>query len=104
MPIKSTSNHSFASEHLIIIIDKLGKIPPKKYACGFSERSKEDAIKLAKKQYETKHDNYVYDFYYFEHESTTKTFMVNNDIKIINPTPLPVKDIIESKDKNPWGF
>lgn len=81
-----------SSEHLIIIVDKLGKIPPKKYACNINDRSKEDAIKLAKKQYETKHETYVYDFYYFEHEPTTSS------------TPLPVNDIIESKDKNPWGF
>ena len=83
------------SEHLVIIIDKLGKIAPKKYACNSSDRSKEDAIKLAKKQYETKHNTYNYDFYYFLHEST---------IKDIKPASLPVKDIIESKDKNPWGF
>lgn len=74
-----------SSEHLVIIIDKLGKIPPKKYACNSTDRSKEDAIKLAKKQYESKHQNYVYDFYYFKHESATTIDSISlppNEIRI----------------------
>lgn len=54
-------------EHLIIIIDKNGKIEPKKYSCKITEKQKDEAIKSAKKVYESKYQNFEYNSYYFTH-------------------------------------
>lgn len=54
-------------EHLVIIIDNNKNIVPKKYSCPFSTKTKEEAIKAAKSQYETKYKNKEYEAYYFEH-------------------------------------
>jgi len=54
-------------EHLIIIIDHNGEIEPKKYSCNLNEKKKDEAIKSAKKAYESKYKNFEYDSYYFTH-------------------------------------
>ena len=54
-------------EHLIIIIDKNGKVEPKKYSCKLNEKTKDEAIKSAKKFYEEKYQNFEYNSYYFTH-------------------------------------
>ncbi len=54
-------------EHLVIIIDDLDKIPPKKYSCPFENKTKEEAIKASKAQYELNNKNIHYKSYYFEH-------------------------------------
>ena len=54
-------------DHLVIIIDKNKTVEPKKYSCKTTEKTKEEAIKSAKKIYENKYDNFEYDSYYFTH-------------------------------------
>lgn len=54
-------------DHLIIIIDKNNKIESKKYSCNLNEKTKDEAIKSAKKAYENKYQNFEYDSYYFTH-------------------------------------
>ena len=54
-------------EHLIIIIDKNGKVEPKKYSCNLNKRTKDEAIKSAKMLYEQTYKNFEYNSYYFIH-------------------------------------
>ena len=54
-------------DHLVIIIDKNGVIVPKKYSCKTTEKTKEEAINSAKKDYEKKHKNFEYNSYHFIH-------------------------------------
>lgn len=54
-------------EHLVIIIDDLGKVTPKKYCCPLEDKTKEQAVKAAKAQYELNHKNLYYKAYHFEH-------------------------------------
>ena len=54
-------------EHLVIIIDDFGKVTPKKYSCPFEDKTKEQAVKAAKAQYEINNRNIYYKSYYFEH-------------------------------------
>lgn len=54
-------------EHLVIIIDKNGKIEPKKYSCNLNQKTKDEAIKSAKKAYELAYKNFEYNSYHFTH-------------------------------------
>lgn len=54
-------------DHLVIIIDKGGKIAPKLYSCPKERKTKEEAITAAKKTYENNHKNFNYNSYYFIH-------------------------------------
>lgn len=52
-------------EHLVVIVDIKGEIEPKLYSCPKEDKTKEEAIKTAKKTYENKHQNFNYNSYYF---------------------------------------
>lgn len=54
-------------EHLVVIVDKEGKIEPKLYSCSKESKTKEESIKTAKKSYENKYQNFNYNSYYFIH-------------------------------------
>jgi hypothetical protein len=54
-------------EHLVIIIDDFGKVTPKKYSCPLEDKTKDEAVRAAKAQYEKNHANIYYKSYYFEH-------------------------------------
>ena len=54
-------------EHLIVIIDKAGQIEPKLFSCAKEVKTKEEAIKTAKKTYENNYKNFNYNSYYFLH-------------------------------------
>lgn len=54
-------------EHLVVIIDNKGVVPPKLYSCKLTEKTKDDAVKSAKKAYETKTKNFDYEAYHFTH-------------------------------------
>lgn len=52
-------------KHLVVIIDKNKRIEPKLYTCKETEKTKEEAVKAAKKTYENKYQNFEYDSYHF---------------------------------------
>lgn len=54
-------------DHLVIIIDNKGIVNPKKYSCKTTEKTKEEAVKSAKKKYETDTKNFDYESYHFTH-------------------------------------
>lgn len=63
-----------AKQHLLIIIDKRygvhkqNQVSPKKYTTLISNQLKSDFISQSKKTYEAKHNNFIYESYYFENE------------------------------------
>lgn len=56
-------------EHLVIIRDLNGKVEPKLYSCGITEKTKEQAVQAAKKAYELKFKIFDYEATHFEHSA-----------------------------------
>lgn len=54
-------------EHLVVIIDQNKTVEPKLYSCNKNDKTKEEAVKSAKKIYEQKYNNKDYEAYYFIH-------------------------------------